>query len=237
MEASPVDMNTDRHRGLFICLENIIPNDFKDINKLEKEIQGAIQGPSKASSLKVMKVPDLQNSVQERIKMINNESVKMGKRARHMVNAMERWKIREEILKNIENGISVILLNFCFKDIAEIVDDETNIQWAKTQYTGYIRPDLVLYADTEEEVISKYFKDFKYMENINEKLDAKVRTKQSTKELRIIPKSVDDPFEITNIINHINRKLIIYENSNEGDFETNFYPNSIGEDLFMYKEY
>ena len=43
----------------------------------------------------------------------------------------------------------VILINYCFKEISECICEDIDFEFAKTTYTGLIRPDKVLYFDDE----------------------------------------------------------------------------------------
>ena len=151
--------------------------------------------------------------IQEKMAEMKNKSLKMYRRAYHMLYSMKRWKKREEILKEIETGNNVILINYCFKEISECICEDIDFDFAKTTYTGLIRPDKVLYFDDEKCKISTYFEFFKYVtkiksNNINEYIN-------------------DLKFNIELLIND-------YSKNKNDDFNINFYPNSIGEDLFMF---
>ena len=81
--------------------------------------------------------------IQEKMAEMKNKSLKMYRRAYHMLYSMKRWKKREEILKEIETGNNVILINYCFKEISECICEDIDFEFAKTTYTGLIRPDKV----------------------------------------------------------------------------------------------
>ena len=153
--------------------------------------------------------------IQEKMAEMKNKSIKMYRRAYHMLYSMKRWKKREEILKEIETGTNVILINYCFKEISECICEDIDFEFAKTTYTGLIRPDKVLYFDDEKCKISTYFEFFKYVtkiksNNINEYIN-------------------DLKFNIELLIND-------YSKNKNDDFNINFYPMSIGEDLFMFAD-
>ena len=146
---------------------------------------------------------------------MKSKSERMYKRASHMLYAMERWKKREEILKELDKGNNIFIINYCFKEIAENVCDDLDIEWAKTHYTGLIRPDKVLFFELNNLGINKFFSHYKYMYKIKDnKINAVVN---------------DISLNFTNL-------LIEYNKNGVDDFSKNFYSNSIGEDLFMYTD-
>ena len=146
---------------------------------------------------------------------MKSKSERMYKRASHMLYAMERWKKREEILKELDKGNNILAINYCFKEIGESVCEDLDIEWAKTHYTGLIRPDKVLFFELNNLGINKFFSHYKYMYKIKDnKINAVVN---------------DISFNFTNL-------LIEYNKNGVDDFSKNFYFNSIGEDLFMYTD-
>ena len=153
--------------------------------------------------------------IQEKMAEMKNKSIKMYRRAYHMLYSMKRWKKREEILKEIETGNNVILINYCFKEISECICEDIDFEFAKTTYTGLIRPDKVLYYDDDKCKISTYFEFFKYVTKIkSNNIDEYIN---------------DLKFNIELLIND-------YSKNKNDDFNINFYPMSIGEDLFMFAD-
>ena len=198
----------NKKRGLFFCLENV---EYESINSLTEKLKSSFK-----NLLKVITINDLPSDKekQRQLKEIESKNEKMGKRAKHMLYAMERWKRREEILKDIDKGISVIVINYCFKEISEAVCEDLDFNWARTHYTGLVRPDRVLYYDNDN-LITKYFSSYKYMVKIENK---------------------DMKSYIGEVDSFVIEVLKEYNKINTDDFAKNFYPSSIGEDLFMYQD-
>ena len=194
-------------RGLFFDLENItIPN----VTNFQETLKALLKVP-----LTIITFDNMPKEKESDMREMKAKSERMYKRASHMLYAMERWKKREEILKELDKGNNIFVINYCFKEIGESVCEDLDIEWAKTHYTGLIRPDKVLYFELNNSGINKYFSHFKYLYKIKDN-------------------------KLNSIINDISQCFINVQNeynkSNIDDFSKNFYSSSIGEDLFMYTD-
>lgn len=196
-----------KKRGLLIDLENIqIPN----VTNFEETLKTTLKVP-----LSIITFEDMAKEKESDMREMKSKSERMYKRASHMLYAMERWKKREEILKELDKGNNIFIINYCFKEIAENICDDLDIEWAKTHYTGLIRPDKVLFFELNNLGINKFFSHYKYMYKIKDnKINAVVN---------------DISLNFTNL-------LIEYNKNGVDDFSKNFYFSSIGEDLFMYTD-
>ena len=87
-----------KKRGMFFCLENV---EYDSISNLTDNLKLSFK-----NQLKIMTINDMPTDKEKvkQVKEIESKSTKMGKRAKHMLYAMERWKKREEILKEIDRG-------------------------------------------------------------------------------------------------------------------------------------
>ena len=194
-------------RGLFFDLENItIPN----VTNFQETLKALLKVP-----LTIITFDNMPKEKESDMREMKAKSERMYKRASHMLYAMERWKKREEILKELDKGNNIFVINYCFKEIGESVCEDLDIEWAKTHYTGLIRPDKVLYFELNNSGINKYFSHFKYLYKIKDN-------------------------KLNSIINDISQCFINVQNeynkSTIDEFSKNFYSNSIGEDLFMYTD-
>ena len=194
-------------RGFFFDLENItIPN----VTNFQETLNALLKVP-----LTIITFDNMPKEKESDMREMKAKSERMYKRASHMLYAMERWKKREEILKELDKGNNIFVINYCFKEIGESVCEDLDIEWAKTHYTGLIRPDKVLYFELNNSGINKYFSHFKYLYKIKDN-------------------------KLNSIINDISQCFINVQNeynkNNIDDFSKNFYSNSIGEDLFMYTD-
>ena len=116
-----------KKRGLLIDLENIqIPN----VTNFEETLKTTLKVP-----LSIITFEDMAKEKESDMREMKSKSERMYKRASHMLYAMERWKKREEILKELDKGNNIFIINYCFKEIAENVCDDLDIEWAKTHYT------------------------------------------------------------------------------------------------------
>lgn len=197
-----------KKRGMLFCLENV---EYDSISNLTDNLKLSFK-----NQLKIMTINDMPTDKEKikQVKEIESKSTKMAKRAKHMLYAMERWKKREEILKEIDRGVSVIIINYCFKEISEAVCEDLDLQWGKTHYTGLIRPDKVIYFD-KQNLIAQYFGNFKYMKKLEQN------------NMKCLIEEIE-----SNLIDLLKE----YNKSTTDEFSKNFYPNSIGEDLFMYQD-
>ena len=86
-----------KKRGMFFCLENV---EYDSISNLTDNLKLSFK-----NQLKIMTINDMPTDKEKvkQVKEIESKSTKMGKRAKHMLYAMERWKKREEILKLMIN--------------------------------------------------------------------------------------------------------------------------------------
>ena len=149
-----------KKRGLLIDLENIqIPN----VTNFEETLKTTLKVP-----LSIITFEDMAKEKESDMREMKSKSERMYKRASHMLYAMERWKKREEILKELDKGNNIFIINYCFKEIAENVCDDLDIEWAKTHYTGLIRPHKVLFFELNNLGINKFFSHYKYMYKIKD---------------------------------------------------------------------
>ena len=124
-------------RGFFFDLENItIPN----VTNFQETLKALLKVP-----LTIITFDNMPKEKESDMREMKAKSERMYKRASHMLYAMERWKKREEILKELDKGNNIFVINYCFKEIGESVCEDLDIEWAKTHYTGLIRPDKILY--------------------------------------------------------------------------------------------
>lgn len=193
-------------RGLFIDFE-----DFQETNldpKILKDLKVRLN-----SDFKIFKFIDCPKEKVAEMKYMEKESKKMFYHASLMLLARERELKRKEMLQELHNGNNIITINYCFDKISKLLNPELDLNFAKQLFRGAIRPDAVIVQDKDnnlEELFSEY----------------------------PIFQKVDDDKE--NIIgNYIEDLITIYKNTKDSykncndDYKKNFYPFSIGEDLFI----
>jgi thymidylate kinase len=114
-------------------------------------------------------------------------------------------------------------------------------EWCLYSEQGLPRPDLVLQLDIENFEMIK-----QKLNNSEEILEKEAYFKRIRKEFetyfhsykywRLIDGSRDKEVVHKHIVETIEKCYKDYNSSDCDDFRRNFYPNSIGEDLFLYKE-
>ena len=108
-------------RGLFFDLENItIPN----VTNFQETLKALLKVP-----LTIITFDNMPKEKESDMREMKAKSERMYKRASHMLYAMERWKKREEILKELDKGNNIFVINYCFKEIGESVCEDLDIEW------------------------------------------------------------------------------------------------------------
>ena len=195
-------------RGLFIDFEDF-QRSFSDDEKAIKDLNSQLD-----TQFKLFTFIDIPKEKQAELKYMEKESRKMFYHASLMLAAREREIKRKEMLKELHLGNSIITINYCFDKIAKLICPDLDLNFAKQLFRGAIRPDIVIYQDKEscsyEELFSDYVKFYKVSEDKD----------------NIILNYIDDFCSIyKNIKDH-------YRNGSD-NYKRNFYPDSIGEDLFI----
>ena len=161
----------------------------------------------------MIKFKDCPKEKEEEMQNMEKESTKMYCRASLMLSARDRELKRKDMLKELSNGNNIITINYCFYKISQFLKQENDLNFAKQLFKGAIRPDFIIIQDHDnnyKELISDY---------------------------PIIHK-VDDNKE-SYISNYIDELVQFYQmtkdnyKSGRDNYKINFYPNSIGEDLFI----
>ena len=194
-------------RGLFIDMEGFIQNKTDD-NFLKKL-------SSKLSSKFILHIfTDIPKEKQTEMKYIQRESPTLFYRASLMISAHSRELKRREILEELALGYNIISINYCFEKIIKALNKDLDINFAKRLFRGIIRPDIVIYHRCEknlEEIFSKYKMIIKNYVNERENIIEKYE------------KEILELYENT---------LDSYNSWND-EYKKNYFPNSIGEDLFI----
>ena len=205
-------MKQQSTRGLFIDMEGFTSEGNEKDQELLKRISSQL-----STKFKLITFISIPKDKQTELKYIERESPKMFNRASLMLYAHLRELKRTEMLDNLNNGYNIITLNYCYDKIIKSLNEDLDLNFAKHLFKGLIRPDFVLFYQGKN--IDNFFetKNFKNIENNNKK--------------GIFTEYEDDIISIYNFI------LNKYNNWNDSH-KKNYYPNSIGEDLFInYPEY
>ena len=197
-------------RGLFIDFEDFQRN-FNDDDRAIKELSSNL-----GTQFKLFTFIDCPKEKQAELKYMEKESRKMFYHASLMLAAREREIKRKDMLKELHLGNSIITLNYCFDKIAKLICPDLDLSFAKQLFRGAIRPDIVIYQDKESCSYQELFSDYSFFHKVDDDKE------------NMILNYVDD---LCTIYNNIKDK---YRNgSGRDNYKINYYPNSIGEDLFI----
>ena len=193
-------------RGLFIDMEGFIPSKTDDtfIKKLSSKL---------SSKFKLFIFQDIPKEKQTEINYIQRESKKMFNRANLMLTAYSRELKRTEMLEGLIHGHNIITINFCFDKIIKALNEDLDINFAKRLFKGMIRPDVVIYHNCEKN-LDDIFHEYKMINNYKNDRE------------NIIEKYEDEIIELY-------KNTLDYYNSWCSEHKKNYFPQSIGEDLFI----
>lgn len=156
------------------------------------------------------------------IDIFNNDK-RLKARAMHMVTSFGRWESREGVLELLRQGRHVILQSYAFTDVALSLYADVPIEWVLIPDKGLPRPDVVF----------QIVKDYKELDEEEKKLQDKYRLFHGYRYWKTFSESED---LAENIVDYVKNIIKEYEKTSMDNFARNFYPDSIGEDLFMYNE-
>jgi len=154
-------------------------------------------------------------------------------RATHQLISFNRWEKREIILSKIEGGTHVLIKNYAFDSITDLLASGEKLDNCFFCDKGLPRPDIIFQLDADVEILIKRKKLPNSIEFYQKKQDA-------YKEFydKIYWKTINVNRDIAEVrktlIDDINNLLKEYrENSKIDEMRKNFYPNTVGEDLFL----
>ena len=156
---------------------------------------------------------DITKEKQTEINYIQRESKKMFNRANLMLTAYSRELKRTEMLEGLIHGHNIITINFCFEKIIKALNEDLDINFAKRLFKGMIRPDVVIYHNCEKN-LDDIFHEYKMINNYKNDRE------------NIIEKYEDEIIELY-------KNTLDYYNSWCSEHKKNYFPQSIGEDLFI----
>lgn len=201
-------------RGLFVVIEGI------DQNKFDEVLKGV---SGKFSKVKVLKLfyknkRNIPEDIDSKIKQMEEQSAKLATRASFMLKAMDRWEKRKEVLGAIKYYQLTLIPNYCFNDIMTTFTREDEVKWAKVLFTGLPRPDRVFYYTKDPKRYKAQIKD-PYLKEIVEQ--------EPQQQIEEIVRGITDLQTLYSKYDSEDNDLI------KNDSNINYYPYSIGEDLFL----
>ena len=193
-------------RGLLIDMEGFITSKTDDafIKNLSSKLN---------SKFKLFIFTDIPKEKQTEINYIQRESKKMYNRANLMLTAYSREIKRTEILEGLFLGHNIITFNYCFEKIINALNEDLDINFAKRLFKGMIRPDVVIFHNCEKN-LEDIFHECKMINNYKNDRE------------NIIEKYENEIIELY-------KSTLDYYGSWCDDHRKNYFPKSIGEDLFI----
>ena len=193
-------------RGLLIDMEGFITSKTDDafIKNLSSKLN---------SKFKLFIFTDIPKEKQTEINYIQRESKKMYNRANLMLTAYSREIKRTEILEGLFLGHNIITFNYCFEKIINALNEDLDINFAKRLFKGMIRPDVVIFHNCEKN-LEDIFHECKMINNYKNDRE------------NIIEKYENEIIELY-------KSTLDYYGSWCDEHRKNYFPKSIGEDLFI----
>jgi dTMP kinase len=163
----------------------------------------------------------------------------METRASHLLFSLNRWEKREWMLKKLESGTNLIVDRYAFSGVVYSHAQGAPLDWVKCPDQGLLRPDIVFQLDIGIDKIKerKDFGDEIYeKEEMQSKISKVFEVFHKYKYWQLINanKSKDEIHK--EIVLNLEKLLDEYKANTNDQFKKNFYPDSIGEDLFMYPD-
>ncbi|WVN90289.1 thymidylate kinase [Cryptococcus depauperatus CBS 7841] len=137
-------------RGAFIVLEGL--DRCGKSTQVERLVQHIQQSGRKA---RLQKFPDRTTSIGKMIDAYLQSKTEMDDHAIHLLFSANRWECVESILKDIENGITVIADRYAFSGIAFSAAKGLSFEYCLQPDTGLPLPDVTLYLTLSSEAASK----------------------------------------------------------------------------------
>ena len=186
---------------------------FNNIVSFREKILKYVDDPTERNIISSNFNTDIPKEKQTEINYIQRESKKMFNRANLMLTAYSREIKRTEILEGLFLGHNIITFNYCFEKIINSLNEDLDINFAKRLFKGMIRPDVVIYHNCEKN-LDDIFHEYKMINNYKNDRE------------NIIEKYEDEIIELY-------KNTLDYYNSWCSEHKKNYFPQSIGEDLFI----
>ena len=144
-----------KERGLLICFEGIEGSGKStQIKKVEQFFKEKNQGFHTLSFPCTILIKIGEKTV-EKIETQTKCLKSFKERATHLLVSFNRWEKREEILSKVESGENVIIENYAFDGIANLIANGEKLDNCLYCDKGLPRPDIVFQLDAEIEIIQK----------------------------------------------------------------------------------
>ena len=202
-------MQNKIQRGIFLDFEGFTHSADTDMNLL-KNLSTKL-----STDFRIFSFISIPKDKQTEMEFIKRESPKMFNRSSLMLYAHSRELKRTEMLNELRSGNNIIAFNYCYEKILKSINDDLDINFAKSLFKGLIRPDYVVFYNAKNIENFNFFeyKNYKNFENNDMK------------------KGMLTEYE--NEIIEIYKSILNKYNINNDNHKKNFFPYSIGEDLFI----
>jgi dTMP kinase len=158
----------------------------------------------------------------------------MDSRAIHLLFSLNRWEVKDNLLRLLLKGNNVICDRYAFSGVAYSVSNGVPFEWCLGPDRGLPRPDLVIQLDSDIDSL-KQREGYGLERYENEEFQRLVKENYRKFENYIYWKVMKANSGVDSIHRDVVKEVegLINEYNNKPDNMTrNFYPNSIGQDLF-----
>ncbi|GAA6029320.1 hypothetical protein JCM8097_003619 [Rhodosporidiobolus ruineniae] len=137
---APASTTSKPRRGAFIVFEGL------DRSGKSTQVQRLVEGLN-ASGVKAVaaRFPDRTLTTGKMIDSYLSSKVDLDDRAIHLLFSANRWERAQQILDDLNNGITVVCDRYAFSGIAFSVIKGLSYHWCRSPDIGLPSPDLVLF--------------------------------------------------------------------------------------------
>ena len=224
----------EKKRGFFLVIEGISKSGKQSqADLLEKFL---INSKQKVKVIrKKSKFPIAAENINVTEKIENLKEMKY--RARHMLYVYNLWQMREDILRDLAEGITVIFINYCYCNVAAGLQKQLTWEFLTLPCQGLVRPDLVFFLDVNKEDILKRLPSFQEeSEEEQENYFDQYENFMKMRYWKVVDAKKNKQDVHGQIISELTQLENEYKRQEMEDFKKNFYPKTIGEDVFLYPE-
>lgn len=128
-------------RGSIILIEGL------DRTGKSTQVDLILQEFSKAGKpARLVKFPERSTAIGKIInEYLVNKSFELPKEAAHLLFSANRWELKDKLLKELENGTTLVMDRYFYLGIAYSTANGLDFDWCKSPDVGLPKPDLTLF--------------------------------------------------------------------------------------------
>jgi dTMP kinase len=229
-----IKMNGNVKRGMLIVFEGVDRSGKSSQIEMLKNYFNEKRG----LEVEVMQFPDRTTQIGQQINSLLKKQMSIPVRFSHLLFSVNRWELRENILTKLKAGVNLIIDRYAFSGVVYSIVNGANKSWAYQADQGLPRPDLVIQLDVDIEVI---INRKGWGEEIYEREDFQRKIREEFTQfhkhfywnlVNADRKKEEIHLNIVEIVERLENKYKNLTEMEANTSEANFYPYSVGEDLF-----